>query len=79
MFCRGAVNWLTRGRPGPTFHFALAKFFSICAHTFSLMFLSEAAPPEILNRMEMEEGQLRSLEATVVTHCSNAKQVAADT
>lgn len=33
---------------GLTFHLALAKFFSICAHTFSLMFLSEAAPPEIL-------------------------------
>lgn len=31
-----------------TFHLALTKFFSICAHTFSLMFLSEAAPPEIL-------------------------------
>lgn len=31
-----------------TFHFALAKFFSICAQTPSLMFLSEAAFPEIL-------------------------------
>lgn len=31
-----------------TFHLALAKFFSICAQTPSLMFLSEAAFPEIL-------------------------------
>lgn len=33
---------------GNTFHLALAKFFSICAQTPSLMFLSEAAFPEIL-------------------------------
>lgn len=31
-----------------TFHLALAKFFSIWAQTPSLMFLSEAAFPEIL-------------------------------
>lgn len=66
---------MTQCRPAPTFHFARAKFFSICAHTFSLMFLSEAAPPEILRRrMETEEGQLRSLEVTVITHCSYEKQ-----
>lgn len=39
------IGWKTKAC---TFHLALAKFFSICAHTFSLMFLSEAAPPEIL-------------------------------
>lgn len=36
--------------PKPTFHLALAKFFSIWAQTPSLMFLSEAALPEILER-----------------------------
>lgn len=35
-----------------TFHLALAKFFSICAQTPSLMFLSEAALPEILKEDE---------------------------
>lgn len=35
-----------------TFHLALAKFFSICAQTPSLMFLSEAALPEILNNWQ---------------------------
>lgn len=33
-----------------TFHLALAKFFSICAQTPSLIFLSEAAFPEILTK-----------------------------
>jgi hypothetical protein len=33
-----------------TFHLALAKFFSICAQTLSLIFLFEAAFPEILRR-----------------------------
>lgn len=39
--------------PSLTFHLALAKFFSIWAQTPSLMFLSEAALPEILERVQM--------------------------
>lgn len=39
--------------PSLTFHLALAKFFSIWAQTPSLMFLSEAALPEILERVKM--------------------------
>lgn len=40
-----------------TFHLALAKFFSICAQTPSLMFLSEAAFPEILRERIRELSQ----------------------
>lgn len=36
--------------PSLTFHLARAKFFSIWAQTPSLMFLSEAALPEILGK-----------------------------
>lgn len=42
-----------KSHPSLTFHLALAKFFSIWAQTPSLMFLSEAALPEILERVQM--------------------------
>lgn len=46
----GQEGKLRHGAPPPTFHLARAKFFSIWAQTPSLMFLSEAALPEILGR-----------------------------
>lgn len=45
--CKKASTWWSSSR---TFHLALAKFFSIWAQTPSLMFLSEAAFPEILRK-----------------------------
>lgn len=42
-----------KSEPNPTFHLALAKFFSIWAQTPSLMFLSDAALPEILERRQV--------------------------
>lgn len=54
-----------------TFHLALAKFFSIWAHTFSLMFLSEAAPPEILScKYKNKRWQKPTSEQSFLPHLS---------